>query len=67
MILELGTRYGGSTLFFADVMRTVHRSGTPYKILTVDIDRTSVDDQVFQVGTVGGVGCMDGNGVGGGR
>jgi hypothetical protein len=55
VVLELGTRFGGSTLYFADVMRTVHRSGTPYKILTVDIDRASVDGQVFEVGTARGM------------
>ena len=49
VLLELGTRFGGSTLFFADVMRTVHRAGTAYKILTVDIDRSSIDGQVFEV------------------
>ena len=63
VVLELGTRFGGSTLYFADVMRTVHRSGTRYKILTVDIDRASVDGQVFEVGTAG---CAHGNGVAGG-
>ena len=46
IVLELGTRFGGSTLYFADVMRTVHRKGTPYRILTVDIDRGSIDAQV---------------------
>jgi len=50
VVLELGTRFGGSTLFFSDVMRTVHhRTGLPYTILTVDIDRASIDAQVFEV------------------
>jgi cephalosporin hydroxylase len=47
LILELGTRFGGSALFFSDVMRTVHRAGTPYRILTVDIFRSDIDKQVF--------------------
>jgi cephalosporin hydroxylase len=29
-------------------MRTVHRHGTPYRILSVDIDRTNIDAQVFE-------------------
>lgn len=48
LILELGTRFGGSTLFFSDVMRNVHRAGTPYRILTVDIFRGDIDKQVFE-------------------
>jgi cephalosporin hydroxylase len=48
IVLELGTRFGGTTLFFSDVMKHVHSSsGRPYRILTVDIDRSSIDDQVF--------------------
>ena len=48
LVLELGTRFGGTTLFFSDVMKRVHgTSGQPYRILTVDIDRSSIDDQVF--------------------
>ena len=46
VLLELGTRFGGSTLFFSDVMRAVH-GHRPYQILTVDIDRTDIDESVF--------------------
>ena len=49
LLLELGTSEGGSTLFFADVMKTVHREGTPYRILTVDIDRPNINQQVVYV------------------
>lgn len=48
IVLELGTRFGGSTLFFCDVMRTVHASDTSYRILTVDTDRARIDSQVFE-------------------
>jgi hypothetical protein len=45
VLLELGTNYGGSILFFADVMRAVHSKGTPYSLLTVDVNPAYIDAQ----------------------
>jgi len=45
VVLEVGTRFGGSTLFFSDVMKAVHQTSA-YKILTVDIDHDSINSQL---------------------
>lgn len=39
LVVEVGTRFGGSTSFFSDVMMRVHgRDDTNWRVLTVDID-----------------------------
>jgi cephalosporin hydroxylase len=40
LIIEFGTRYGGSALFFANVMR---HTGQPFKVLSVDISHKALD------------------------
>jgi cephalosporin hydroxylase len=45
VLLEFGTNYGGSVLYFADVMKAVHNKGTPYSILTVDVNPAIIDPQ----------------------
>ncbi len=40
LVIEFGTRYGGSALFFADVMR---HGGQPFKVLSVDISHKALD------------------------
>lgn len=43
LVVELGTRFGGGTLFFASVIRGLgHRA----RVLTVDIDEATVDPRV---------------------
>jgi cephalosporin hydroxylase len=39
VVVEFGTRYGGSALFFAAVLRQI---GRPFRFLTVDIDADTV-------------------------
>jgi cephalosporin hydroxylase len=39
LVVEFGTRYGGSALFFAAVMRQI---GRPFRLLSVDIDGDTV-------------------------
>jgi cephalosporin hydroxylase len=39
LVVEFGTRFGGSALFFAAVMRQI---GRPFKLLSVDIDADTV-------------------------
>jgi cephalosporin hydroxylase len=43
LVVEFGTRYGGSALFFAGVMRQI---GKRFKVLSVDIDGETVSQQV---------------------
>lgn len=39
VVVEVGTRFGGATTFFADVMARVHGSaGEGWRVITVDID-----------------------------
>ena len=38
LLVEVGTRYGGATIFFADVMSRVHAPSDRWKVLTVDIE-----------------------------
>lgn len=40
LVIEFGTNYGGSALFFASIMR---QNGQPFKVLTVDISHRVVD------------------------
>nr|WP_090339546.1 CmcI family methyltransferase [Mycolicibacterium malmesburyense] len=40
LVIEFGTAYGGSALFFANVMR---RMGKPFKVLSVDISHAALD------------------------
>ena len=40
LVIEFGTRYGGSAVFFASVMRLV---GQPFKVFTVDISFNVLD------------------------
>ncbi len=42
LVVEFGTRYGGSALFFAAVMRQI---GSRFKLLSVDIDAETVSEQ----------------------
>jgi cephalosporin hydroxylase len=42
LVIEFGTRYGGSALFFAVVMRQI---GNRFKLLSVDIDAETVSEQ----------------------
>jgi cephalosporin hydroxylase len=42
LVIEFGTRYGGSALFFAAVMRQI---GNRFKLLSVDIDAEAVSEQ----------------------
>jgi cephalosporin hydroxylase len=41
-VVEFGTRFGGSALFFAAVMRQI---GNRFKLLSVDIDEASVSER----------------------
>ena len=49
LVVEFGTRFGGSALYFASIMRSV---GRPFRILSVDIDhdqtspRTKADPDI---------------------
>ncbi len=43
LIVEFGTNRGGSTLFFAMVMRQI---GRPFRVLSVDVDQSIVSDAV---------------------
>lgn len=45
LVVEFGTRYGGSALFFAAVMRQI---GNRFRVLTVDIDAATVSDKTRQ-------------------
>ena len=45
LVIEFGTRYGGSALFFAAVMRQI---GNRFKLLAVDIDAETVSEQTRQ-------------------
>jgi cephalosporin hydroxylase len=40
LVIEFGTRHGGSALFFASVMRQI---GAPFKVLSVDISHENLD------------------------
>jgi cephalosporin hydroxylase len=42
LVVEFGTRFGGSALFFAAVMRQL---GSRFKLLSVDIDGTTVSER----------------------
>jgi cephalosporin hydroxylase len=42
LVIEFGTRFGGSALFFAAVMRQI---GNRFKLLSVDIDADTVSEQ----------------------
>jgi cephalosporin hydroxylase len=42
VVIEFGTRFGGSTLFFADVMRQI---GNRFKLLSVDIDASNISER----------------------
>jgi cephalosporin hydroxylase len=42
LVVEFGTRYGGSALFFAAVMRQI---GNRFRVLTVDIDSETVSQK----------------------
>lgn len=42
LVIEFGTRFGGSALFFAAVMR---QSGNRFKLLSVDIDAATTSDK----------------------
>ncbi len=42
LVIEFGTRYGGSALFFASVMRQI---GNAFKVLSVDIDAATISEQ----------------------
>jgi len=42
VVIEFGTRFGGSALFFAAVMRQI---GNRFKVLSVDIDAESVSEK----------------------
>jgi cephalosporin hydroxylase len=42
LVVEFGTRFGGSALYFAQVMRQI---GQRFKLLTVDIDADTVSTQ----------------------
>lgn len=46
VVVEFGTRFGGSTLFFSAVMKGLHGTRTPYKVFSVDIDHSHIDKQV---------------------
>ena len=45
LVVEFGTRFGGSALYFAAVMRQI---GQRFKLLTVDIDADTVSAQTRQ-------------------
>lgn len=43
LLVEFGTRFGGGTLYFASVLRQM---GGSRRLLTVDVDRDSIDPRV---------------------
>lgn len=45
LVIEFGTRYGGSALFFANVMR---HTGQPFKVVSVDISHKALDPAARQ-------------------
>jgi cephalosporin hydroxylase len=45
LVIEFGTRYGGSALFFAAVMRQI---GNRFKLISVDVDAETVSEQTRQ-------------------
>lgn len=45
LVIEFGTRFGGSALFFAAVMRQL---GSRFRILSVDIDAATVSEKTRQ-------------------
>jgi len=45
LLLEFGTFYGGSAMFFASILRQI---GAPFRVLSVDIDHSNVYDAVKQ-------------------
>lgn len=45
LVVEFGSRFGGSALFFADVMR---HTGQPFKVLSVDISHKDLDPAARQ-------------------
>jgi cephalosporin hydroxylase len=42
LVIEFGTRFGGSALFFADVMRQI---GNRFRLLSVDVDASNISDR----------------------
>ncbi|RFD27133.1 rhamnosyl O-methyltransferase [Mycobacterium uberis] len=40
LVIEFGTRYGGSAVFFANIMRQI---GQPFKVLSVDVSHKMLD------------------------
>ena len=51
--MQFGVRFGGSALFFADLMRGLHggadgSSRQPWRVFGVDIDRESISGRVFE-------------------
>jgi cephalosporin hydroxylase len=42
VVIEFGTRFGGSALFFAAVMRQI---GNPFKVLSVDVDSSNISER----------------------
>src|SRR5882724_2480099 len=45
LLLEFGTFYGGSAMFFASILRQL---GAPFRVLSVDVDHSHVYDAVKQ-------------------
>jgi cephalosporin hydroxylase len=45
LIVEFGTAYGGSAMYFANAMRQI---GNPFRVFTVDIDHSRVDARARQ-------------------
>src|ERR1700731_1542877 len=45
LLLEFGTFYGGSAMFFASILREI---GAPFRVLSVDIDHSNVYQAVKQ-------------------
>lgn len=44
LIIEFGTRHGGSALYFASILRAIHPAG---RVLTVDVDDALIDPGMF--------------------
>jgi cephalosporin hydroxylase len=42
LVIEFGTRFGGSALFFADVMRQI---GNRFRLLSVDVDASNISER----------------------
>lgn len=42
LVIEFGTRYGGSAVYFANIMRQI---GQPFKVLTVDNSHKALDQE----------------------